>query len=135
MPACLLSSPPQSPHSVSLGLETGNPFHLDGKPLLRNNYFVVVSALMELKVGKACISGGLDHSNSLRSGSAASPSLIALQIDIDDVAAINPELVQLLPLRPKDSLPLQENITIPVSACHRIAAAVPEELLSLVPFC
>ncbi|XP_052033079.1 kinesin-like protein KIF2C isoform X2 [Apodemus sylvaticus] len=34
------------------------------------------------------------------------------EIDIDDVAAINPELLQYLPLRPKGSLPLQENVTV-----------------------
>ncbi|KAM4873437.1 kinesin-like protein KIF2C isoform 1-T1 [Thomomys bottae] len=34
------------------------------------------------------------------------------EIDFDDVAAINPELLQLLPLHPKDNLPLQENVTI-----------------------
>ncbi|KAK2493296.1 hypothetical protein MC885_001198 [Smutsia gigantea] len=33
------------------------------------------------------------------------------EIDFDDVAAINPELLQLLPLHPKDNLPLQENVT------------------------
>ncbi|KAM5322563.1 kinesin-like protein KIF2C isoform 2-T2 [Glossophaga mutica] len=33
------------------------------------------------------------------------------EIDFDDVAAINPELLQLLPLHPKDNLPLQVNVT------------------------
>lgn len=42
----------------------------------------------------------------------------SLQIDFDDVAAINPELLQLLPLHPKDNLPLQENVTVQVGACH-----------------
>lgn len=50
---------------------------------------------------------------------------LPLQIDIEDVAAINPELLQLLPLRPKGNLPLQENVAVPVSALHRIVAAVP----------
>lgn len=40
----------------------------------------------------------------------------SLQIDFDDVAAINPELLQLLPLHPKDNLPLQENVTVQVGA-------------------
>ncbi|XP_036612019.1 kinesin-like protein KIF2C [Trichosurus vulpecula] len=36
------------------------------------------------------------------------------EIDFEDVAAINPELLQLspLPVHPKDSLPLQENVTV-----------------------
>lgn len=34
------------------------------------------------------------------------------EIDIEDVAAINPELLQILPLHPKDNLPLQENVTV-----------------------
>ncbi|XP_005656236.1 kinesin-like protein KIF2C isoform X2 [Sus scrofa] len=33
------------------------------------------------------------------------------EIDFDDVTAINPELLELLPLQPKDNLPLQENVT------------------------
>lgn len=48
----------------------------------------------------------------------ASLKLFFLQIDFDDVAAINPELLQLPPLHPKDNLPLQENVTIQVGACH-----------------
>lgn len=47
----------------------------------------------------------------------------SLQIDFDDVAAINPELLQLLPLHPKDNLPLQENVTVQVGSCH-LAAVV-----------
>ncbi|XP_003936967.3 kinesin-like protein KIF2C isoform X2 [Saimiri boliviensis] len=34
------------------------------------------------------------------------------EIDFDDVAAINPELLQPVPLYPKDNLPLQENVTV-----------------------
>ncbi|XP_055986882.1 kinesin-like protein KIF2C isoform X1 [Sorex fumeus] len=34
------------------------------------------------------------------------------EIDFDDVAAINPELLQILPLHPKDNLSLQENVTV-----------------------
>lgn len=49
----------------------------------------------------------------------------SLQIDFDDVAAINPELLQLLPLHPKDNLPLQENVTVQVGACH-VAEPVPQ---------
>ncbi|XP_032755780.1 kinesin-like protein KIF2C isoform X1 [Rattus rattus] len=47
------------------------------------------------------------------------------EIDIDDVAAINPELVQLLPLRPKDSLPLQENVTIPKQKRKSVNSKIP----------
>lgn len=40
----------------------------------------------------------------------------SLQVDFEDVAAINPELLQRLPLHPEDNLPLQENITVQVGA-------------------
>uniref|UniRef100_A0A8C0KVC1 Kinesin-like protein n=1 Tax=Canis lupus dingo TaxID=286419 RepID=A0A8C0KVC1_CANLU len=45
------------------------------------------------------------------------------EIDFDDVAAINPELLQLLPLHPKDNLSLQENVTVQVGACHLVKPA------------
>lgn len=51
-----------------------------------------------------------------------------MQIDFDDVAAINPELLQLLPLHPKDNLPLQENVTVQVGAC-RLAEPAPQRIL------
>ena len=57
-----------------------------------------------------------------------------MQIDFDDVAAINPELLQLLPLHPKDNLPLQENVTVQVGACHLTAASAPFGLLALCWF-
>ncbi|XP_028641960.1 kinesin-like protein KIF2C isoform X1 [Grammomys surdaster] len=47
------------------------------------------------------------------------------EIDIDDVAAINPELLQLLPLRPKDSLPLQENVTVPKQKRKSVNSKIP----------
>lgn len=50
-----------------------------------------------------------------------------MQIDFDDVAAINPELLQPLPLHPKDNLPLQVNVL--VGACHLAAASAPEDSL------
>lgn len=59
----------------------------------------------------------------------------SLQIDFDDVAAINPELLQLLPLHPKDNLPLQENVTVQVSACYLAAASAPGVPLDLLALC
>lgn len=53
----------------------------------------------------------------------------SLQIDFDDVTAINPELLELLPLQPKDNLPLQENVTGQVGACHLAAASAPADPL------
>ncbi|XP_031234199.1 kinesin-like protein KIF2C isoform X2 [Mastomys coucha] len=47
------------------------------------------------------------------------------EIDIDDVAAINPELLQLLPLQPKDSLPLQENVTVPKQKRKSVNSKIP----------
>lgn len=47
--------------------------------------------------------------------------ICSLQIDFDDVAAINPELSQPLPLHPKDNLPLQVNVM--VGSCHLAAAS------------
>lgn len=46
-----------------------------------------------------------------------------MQVDFDDVAAINPELLQLLPLHLKDNLPLQENVTVQVAASHLTTAS------------
>ncbi|XP_021489075.1 kinesin-like protein KIF2C [Meriones unguiculatus] len=47
------------------------------------------------------------------------------EINIDDVAAINPELVQLLPLHPKDNLPLQENVTVPKQKRRSVNSKIP----------
>lgn len=53
-----------------------------------------------------------------------------MQIDFDDVAAINPELLQPLPLHPKDNLPLQVNVM--VGACHLAVAIAPEDSVGLL---
>ncbi|ERE86263.1 kinesin-like protein KIF2C [Cricetulus griseus] len=47
------------------------------------------------------------------------------EIDFDDVAAINPELLQLLPLHPKDNLPLQENVTVPKQKRRSVNSKIP----------
>nr|XP_054115250.1 kinesin-like protein KIF2C isoform X6 [Callithrix jacchus] len=47
------------------------------------------------------------------------------EIDFDDVAAINPELLQLLPLHPKDNLPLQENVTVQKQKRRSINSKIP----------
>ncbi|CAO2588653.1 Kinesin-like protein KIF2C [Lemmus lemmus] len=47
------------------------------------------------------------------------------EIDIDDVAAINPELFQILPLHPKDNLPLQENVTVPKQKRRSVNSKIP----------
>uniref|UniRef100_F7FUH0 Kinesin-like protein n=1 Tax=Monodelphis domestica TaxID=13616 RepID=F7FUH0_MONDO len=68
------------------------------------------------------------------------------EIDFEDVAAINPELLQLspLPVHPKDSLPLQENVTVqkqkrrstlskipaPKEVPFQLGCATPDELPS-----
>ncbi|XP_032016516.1 kinesin-like protein KIF2C isoform X2 [Hylobates moloch] len=53
------------------------------------------------------------------------------EIDFDDVAAINPELLQLLPLHPKDNLPLQENVTIQKQKRRSINSKIPAPKESL----
>ncbi|XP_060062001.1 kinesin-like protein KIF2C isoform X1 [Erinaceus europaeus] len=47
------------------------------------------------------------------------------EIDFDDVAAINPELLQLLPLHPKDNLPLQENVAIQKPKRRSVNSKIP----------
>ncbi|XP_008514227.1 kinesin-like protein KIF2C isoform X2 [Equus przewalskii] len=47
------------------------------------------------------------------------------EIDFDDVAAINPELLQLLPLHPKDNLPLQENVTVQKQKRRSVNSKIP----------
>ncbi|XP_049987881.1 kinesin-like protein KIF2C isoform X2 [Alexandromys fortis] len=47
------------------------------------------------------------------------------EIDIDDVVAINPELFQILPLHPKDNLPLQENVTVPKQKRRSVNSKIP----------
>ncbi|KAM9242305.1 kinesin-like protein KIF2C isoform 2-T2 [Dugong dugon] len=47
------------------------------------------------------------------------------EIDFDDVAAINPELLQLLPLRPENNLPLQENVTVQKQKRRSITSKIP----------
>ncbi|KAJ8779528.1 hypothetical protein J1605_012412 [Eschrichtius robustus] len=49
----------------------------------------------------------------------------AVMIDFDDVAAINPELLQLLPLHPKDNLPLQENVTVQKQKRRAVSSKIP----------
>ncbi|XP_026964551.1 kinesin-like protein KIF2C isoform X2 [Sagmatias obliquidens] len=47
------------------------------------------------------------------------------EIDFDDVAAINPEILQLLPLHPKDNLPLQENVTVQKQKRRSVSSKIP----------
>ncbi|XP_047645251.1 kinesin-like protein KIF2C isoform X2 [Phacochoerus africanus] len=47
------------------------------------------------------------------------------EIDFDDVTAINPELLELLPLQPKDNLPLQENVTGQKQKRRSITSKIP----------
>ncbi|CAD7669754.1 unnamed protein product [Nyctereutes procyonoides] len=47
------------------------------------------------------------------------------EIDLDDVAAINPELLQLLPLHPKDNLSLQENVTVQKQKRRSVHSKIP----------
>ncbi|KAF5923245.1 hypothetical protein HPG69_012335, partial [Diceros bicornis minor] len=47
------------------------------------------------------------------------------EIDFDDVATINPELLQLLPLHPKDNLPLQENVTVQKQKRRSVNSKIP----------
>ncbi|XP_012371931.1 kinesin-like protein KIF2C isoform X2 [Octodon degus] len=47
------------------------------------------------------------------------------EIDFEDVAAINPELLQLPPLYPKDNLPLQENVTVQKQKRRSINSKIP----------
>ncbi|XP_022283738.1 kinesin-like protein KIF2C isoform X2 [Canis lupus baileyi] len=47
------------------------------------------------------------------------------EIDFDDVAAINPELLQLLPLHPKDNLSLQENVTVQKQKRRSVHSKIP----------
>ncbi|XP_006899085.1 PREDICTED: kinesin-like protein KIF2C [Elephantulus edwardii] len=66
-------------------------------------------------------SNGLIHSASIRTVSKEKSCVTVewteegipkgKEIDFDDVASINPELLQLLPLPSEDKLPLQENVT------------------------
>ncbi|KAB1269377.1 Kinesin-like protein KIF2C [Camelus dromedarius] len=51
--------------------------------------------------------------------------ICSLQIDFDDVAAINPELLQLLPLHPKDNLPLQENVAVQKQKRRSVNSKIP----------
>uniref|UniRef100_A0A8C6RV52 Uncharacterized protein n=1 Tax=Nannospalax galili TaxID=1026970 RepID=A0A8C6RV52_NANGA len=46
-------------------------------------------------------------------------------IDFDDVAAINPELLQLLPSHLKDNPPLQENGTAPKQKRRSVNSRIP----------
>ncbi|XP_005398801.1 PREDICTED: kinesin-like protein KIF2C isoform X2 [Chinchilla lanigera] len=47
------------------------------------------------------------------------------EIDFEDVAAINPELLQLPPLYPKDNLPLQENVTVQKQKRRSVNSKIP----------
>ncbi|XP_005204831.1 kinesin-like protein KIF2C isoform X1 [Bos taurus] len=47
------------------------------------------------------------------------------EVDFDDVAAINPELLQLLPLHLKDNLPLQENVTVQKQKRRSVSSRIP----------
>lgn len=47
------------------------------------------------------------------------------EIDFDDVASINPELLQLLSLHPKDNLPLQENVTMQKQKRRSVNSKIP----------
>ncbi|KAM5161484.1 kinesin-like protein KIF2C isoform 1-T1 [Callospermophilus lateralis] len=47
------------------------------------------------------------------------------EIDFDDVAAINPELLQLFPLHLKDNLPLQENVTVQKQKRRSVNSRIP----------
>ncbi|CAD7672068.1 unnamed protein product [Nyctereutes procyonoides] len=47
------------------------------------------------------------------------------EIDFDDVAAINPEVLQLLPLHPKDNLSLQENVMVQKQKRRSVHSKIP----------
>ncbi|XP_004699537.1 kinesin-like protein KIF2C [Echinops telfairi] len=47
------------------------------------------------------------------------------EIDFDDVAAINPELLQLLPILPDDHLPLKENVTVQKQKRKSVNSKIP----------
>ncbi|XP_053431946.1 kinesin-like protein KIF2C isoform X1 [Nycticebus coucang] len=47
------------------------------------------------------------------------------EIDFGDVASINPELLQLLPLHPKDNLPLQEDVTVQKQKRRSVNSKIP----------
>ncbi|XP_055259490.1 kinesin-like protein KIF2C isoform X2 [Moschus berezovskii] len=47
------------------------------------------------------------------------------EVDFDDVAAVNPELLQLLPLHPKNNLPLQENVTVQKQKRRSVSSKIP----------
>ncbi|KAM5248245.1 LOW QUALITY PROTEIN: kinesin-like protein KIF2C [Ctenodactylus gundi] len=80
-------------------------------------------------------SNGLIHSASIRTVNLEK-SCVAVEwtegdatkgkeIDFDDVAAINPELLQLLPLHPKDNLPLEENVMVQKQKRRSINSKIP----------
>ncbi|XP_012786323.2 kinesin-like protein KIF2C isoform X3 [Ochotona princeps] len=47
------------------------------------------------------------------------------EIDFDDVASVNPELLQLLPTQPKDKLPLQENVAVQKQNRRSVNSKIP----------
>ncbi|XP_020753114.1 kinesin-like protein KIF2C isoform X10 [Odocoileus virginianus] len=47
------------------------------------------------------------------------------EVDFDDVAAVNPELLQLPPLHTKDNLPLQENVTVQKQKRRSVSSKIP----------
>ncbi|XP_020039014.1 kinesin-like protein KIF2C isoform X2 [Castor canadensis] len=47
------------------------------------------------------------------------------EIDFDDVAAVNPDLLQLLSLHPKDNLPLQENVAVQKQKRRSVNSKIP----------
>ncbi|XP_070324362.1 kinesin-like protein KIF2C isoform X4 [Odocoileus virginianus] len=49
----------------------------------------------------------------------------AVMVDFDDVAAVNPELLQLPPLHTKDNLPLQENVTVQKQKRRSVSSKIP----------
>ncbi|XP_035881833.1 kinesin-like protein KIF2C isoform X2 [Phyllostomus discolor] len=67
----------------------------------RSNGLIHSASIRTVDLEKACVSVEWTEGGATK----------GKEIDFDDVAAINPELLQLLPLHPKDNLPLQVNVT------------------------
>lgn len=81
----------------------------------RSNGLIHSACVRTVNLDKACVSVEWTEGGATK----------GKEIDFDDVAAINPELLQPLPLHPKDNLPLQENVTVQKQKRRSVNSKIP----------
>ncbi|XP_040833664.1 kinesin-like protein KIF2C isoform X2 [Ochotona curzoniae] len=81
----------------------------------RSNGLIHSAIIRTVSLEKSCVSVEWTEAGSTK----------GKEIDFDDVASVNPELLQLLPSQPKGKLPLQENVAVQKQNRRSVNSKIP----------